>query len=45
MDIPCFLQVFQPGEFSGQIHCYLGDPYLREIVLKVSGTVKSANNP
>ena len=41
-NIVCTLRVMKPGEFSGQIHCYLGDPYLREILLMVSGTVREA---
>lgn len=39
-NIVCTLQVGKPGHFSGQIHCFLADPHLREVVLEVSGVAK-----
>jgi hypothetical protein len=39
--IVCTLEVLQEGQFSGQVHCFVCDPHLREIVLMVSGEAKA----
>jgi hypothetical protein len=39
-DIECILETRQPGPFESQIHLYLDDLGLREIIMTVKGEVK-----
>jgi hypothetical protein len=43
--IPFEIKVLKPGEYSAQLHIFVGDPYLREIVLEVKGIAKGAVSP
>lgn len=47
INIECTVSINQPGEFRSHINCFLADPYLREIVLQVSGTAtgSTSNKP
>jgi hypothetical protein len=42
--LDCLLETFEPGPFAGQIHIFLDDGGLREIVLKVHGQAKAAES-
>jgi hypothetical protein len=42
-EIPCEVTVIKPGPFESQLHVYLADDGLREIVLKVHGEAKAQN--
>jgi hypothetical protein len=42
-EIPCELTAIKPGPFESQLHVYLADDGLREIVLKVHGEAKAAD--
>lgn len=40
--LDCTLEVVRAGEFENQLHVYVNDAGLREIVLKVHGKVETA---
>ena len=40
-ELECILETASPGEFSSQIHVYLDDLGLRELVLNVQGTARA----
>jgi hypothetical protein len=40
VDLECTLEAFQPGEFASQIHIYLDDLGVRELIMTVQGTAK-----
>jgi hypothetical protein len=42
-EIACEFEVFQPGEFTNQIHLYVDDGGTREIVFTVRGVAKAAD--
>jgi hypothetical protein len=42
--LDCLLETFEPGPFAGQMHIFLDDGGLREIVLKVHGQAKAAES-
>jgi len=42
--LDCSLETFEPGPFAGQMHIFLDDGGLREIVLKVHGQAKAAES-
>jgi hypothetical protein len=42
-DLVCTLETAQAGEFSSQIHLYLDDLGLREIVMTVEGNAIAKN--
>jgi len=40
--VDCALEPATPGPFEAQLHVYVADPGLREMVLLVRGTARSA---
>ena len=40
-ELECTLDCLQPGEFASQIHLYLDDLGLRELILNVQGTAQA----
>jgi hypothetical protein len=39
-DLECILEAPRPGEFESQIHLYVDDMGLREIIMTVKGTAR-----
>jgi hypothetical protein len=45
VSLPCTVQAIHEGEFAGQLHVFLDDVGLREIVLHVRGTAQAPETP